>query len=440
MARATRGSAVPTEVASRLDRLTLDDVVNLALSNSPQTRITWAQARAQAAVYGSVRGRFLPTINGTVSGGPAQSVSQNPAIIGATRTSTAASLQLQYLLFDFGARGGNTAAAHEALFAADLTHNATVQSVVLQSQGAYFTYQASRGLRDAALAAVRTAQTNLAAAERRHDVGLATIADVLQARTALAQSQLAAQTAGGNVQAARAQLALALGLAANASFDVAPDTGVQPVLQLAENVDSLIERAVRDRPDVAAARALARQSEQQLRATRSSLLPTINLGANSGRVFSNQTRLEGHTYALTLDLSVPIFAGGARVYDVAAAQENAAAAAARSEQTRLIAVAQVFTSYYALQTATQRVATSTELLASATQSEEVARGRYAEGVGSILDLLTAQTALSDARAQAVQSRWTWYAALAQLARDAGVLGTRGQPNLSLTPDSTGRNK
>jgi outer membrane protein len=195
---------------------------------------------------------------------------------------------------------------------------------------------------------------------------------------------------------------------------------------------------VRDRPDVAAARALARQSEQQLRATRSALLPTINLGANSGRVFSNQSRLEGHTYALTLDLSVPIFAGGARVYDVAAAQENAAAAAARSEQTRLIAVSQVFTSYYALQTATQRVTTSTELLASATQSEEVARGRYAEGVGSILDLLTAQTALSDARAQAVQSRWTWYSALAQLSRDAGVLGTRGQPNLTLTPDSTGR--
>ena len=437
-ARATRGSAMPADVASRLNRLSLDDVVNLALSNSPQTRITWAQARAQAAVYGSVRGRFLPTITGDINGGPAQSVSQNPAIIGATRTSTIASLQLQYLLVDFGARGGNTAAAHEALFAADLTHNATVQSVVLQSQGAYFTYQASRGLRDAALAAVRTAQANLAAAERRHDVGLATIADVLQARTALAQSQLAAQSAGGNVQAARAQLALALGLAANAKFDVAPDTGAQPVLQLAENVDVLIERAVRDRPDVAAARALARQSEQQLRATRSALFPTINLGANSGRVFSNQSRLEGHTYALTLDLSVPIFAGGARVYDVAAAQENAAAAAARSEQTRLVAVSQVFTSYYALQTATQRVATSTDLLTSATQSEEVARGRYAEGVGSILDLLTAQTALSDARAQAVQSRWTWYAALAQLSRDAGVLGTRGQPNLTLTPDSTGR--
>ena len=80
------------------------------------------------------------------------------------------------------------------------------------------------------------------------------------------------------------------------------------------------------------------------------------------------------------------------------------------------------------------------LLASATQSEEVARGRYAEGVGSILDLLTAQSALADARAQHVQSRWTWYLALAQLARDVGVLSPRGDPNLAMRPDTAGRNE
>jgi outer membrane protein TolC len=104
----------------------------------------------------------------------------------------------------------------------------------------------------------------------------------------------------------------------------------------------------------------------------------------------------------------------------------------------LSAVAQVFTSYYFMQTATQRVSTSAELLLSATQSEEVARGRYAEGVGSILDLLTAQSALADARAQAVLSRWTWYTALAQLSRDAGVLGSRGETNLQMTADPSRR--
>ena len=88
-------------------------------------------------------------------------------------------------------------------------------------------------------------------------------------------------------------VALALGLPANAAFDVAPDTAALGAVAIAENVDSLIERAVRDRPDVAAARALARQSEQQIRVARSASLPSVTLGANSGRAVSNVSALDG---------------------------------------------------------------------------------------------------------------------------------------------------
>ncbi|HZF73501.1 MAG TPA: TolC family protein, partial [Gemmatimonadaceae bacterium] len=94
-------------------------------------------------------------------------------------------------------------------------------------------------------------------------------------------------------------------------------------------------------------------------------------------------------------------------------------------------------SYYALQTAQQRVTTADDLLASAEQSVQVAAGRYREGVGSIIDLLTAQSALANARAQQVQSRWQWYTSLAQLARDAGVLGVHGDTPFPFSKDSTG---
>ena len=68
----------------------------------------------------------------------------------------------------------------------------------------------------------------------------------------------------------------------------------------------------------------------------------------------------------------------------------------------------------------------------------MARGRYEEGVGTILDLLTAQGALADARAQQSQARWSWLVSLAQLAHDVGVLGPDGSADLSLSPDSAGR--
>jgi outer membrane protein TolC len=75
-----------------------------------------------------------------------------------------------------------------------------------------------------------------------------------------------------------------------------------------------------------------------------------------------------------------------------------------------------------VRTAAQRVRTAHDLLASAEQSEQVAAGRYKEGVGSILDVLTAQSALALARAQEVQARADWILSVASLAHDTGALG------------------
>jgi outer membrane protein TolC len=51
----------------------------------------------------------------------------------------------------------------------------------------------------------------------------------------------------------------------------------------------------------------------------------------------------------------------------------------------------------------------------------VALGRYKAGVGSILDLLSAQSALEGARAQRVLATSDWFVSLAALARDTGTL-------------------
>jgi outer membrane protein len=93
---------------------------------------------------------------------------------------------------------------------------------------------------------------------------------------------------------------------------------------------------------------------------------------------------------------------------------------------------QVFTAYSTLQVAAARVRAGELLLATAVQSEAVARGRYAEGVGSFLDLLTAQNALATARATAAQSRWQWQQALAQLAHDVGTLDRSGAAGLPVS--------
>jgi outer membrane protein TolC len=83
------------------------------------------------------------------------------------------------------------------------------------------------------------------------------------------------------------------------------------------------------------------------------------------------------------------------------------------------------------------VRSADDLLNSAEQSNDAALARYKAGVGGIIDLLTAQSALAAARAQQVQARWIWQTALAQLAHDAGALDVHGESNMKLAPADSG---
>jgi TolC family type I secretion outer membrane protein len=426
--------AVPPDLRQRLQQLSLADVVDLALRNNPATRASWYQARAAADLLGSARGEYYPTVNGLVDISRTKSPATNARAAG-IRTDYGPSISLNYLLLDFGGRAGTVERARQNLFAANLSHNATIQNTVLQAQVAFFNYMATSALVAAERSAIEEAQANLNAAEGRNRVGLATIADVLQARTALSQEQLNLETVQGNLQAARGSLAAALGLPANLPFDLEPLAGAIPVRAMTQSVDSIINEALQNRPDLAAARAQAAAAYSQVRVARAAELPSLNLSGNGARTFTSPSTFAGPSYSLTLGLSIPIFNGFSHQYDVAAARAQANAVSAQADQTRQQVVTEVFVSYYALQTAQQRVTTADDLLASAEQSVQVAAGRYKEGVGSIIDLLTAQSALANARAQQVQSRWQWYTSLAQLARDAGVLGVHGDTPFPFSSDS-----
>ena len=427
--------AVPPDLAQRIQQLSLADVVDLALRNNPATRASWAQARAAADLLGSARGQYYPTIDGDVS----VTRSKSPTTPGRTvsqETQYGPSVTLNWLLLDFGGRSGSVESARQTMFATSLTHNATLQNTVLQAESAYFNYMSTLALLGGERSAIAEAQANLTSAQQRYNVGLATIADVLQAKTALSQEQLNLETIQGNLQAARGGLAAALGLPANLPFDLAPLQTAIPVGSISQSVDTVINAALRNRPDLAAARAQAAAAAARIRIARSAELPSLNLGSNAARSYTRpQTSASGPSYNVTLGLSIPIFNGFSHQYEVGAARATAEAFSALADQTRQQVVTEVFVSYYALQTAEQRVATADDLLKSAEQSMEVAAGRYREGVGSIIDVLTAQSALANARAQQVQSRWQWYTALAQLARDAGVLGVGGDTPFTITPDT-----
>lgn len=432
-ATAPDASALPADLAPRAGQLTLADAVDIALLHNPQTTLSWSEARTAAFEYGAARGVYFPAIDATASVGRSQSVTQTGYV---ERTQFSPLVSLSYLLLDFGGRGGTIGAARENVIAVDLNYNAMLQNVVLQVESAYFAYTSARALSAAQLQTVTEEQENLQAAQVRHRDGVATVADVLQAQTLLAQAQLDLETDSGTVKTNHGNLAAAMGLRADADFEIATPSDSLQIGNASQSVDTLIVSALANRPDMAAARVSILQSQQEVRVARSQEFPALTLGANLGRNYSNLPLFAGNNYAITLGITVPIFNGFTYQYNVAAAKSRVDESAASASLLRTQVSNQVVTSYVALRTASARVRSADVLLASAQQSEQVARGRYRAGVGTILDLLTAQSALASARAQQAQTRWTWATALAQLSHDVGVLGPRGETPIPLTHDST----
>jgi len=390
--------------------ITLERVIDIALENNPQTHEAWLRARSAEAGLGSERSAYLPNVD----------VNASLAHTNTTHLSFGPSVALTWLLFDFGGREARVEQARQTLIAADFLHNQVIQDVILRVEQAYYRYLDAKALLASQKATLDQRKTTLDAANARHDAGVATIADVLQARTAQSQARLTYDTIEGNLRAIEGALATAMGVSPTATFNLGELPAEIPTEEVSVAVDELITIAQTMRPELAAARATAERAQARIREVKSEGLPTITANASAGvTFFSEGDRTTPHS--ASIGLKVPLFTGYRNTYDIRQAELDAELAREQVRDLSQQISLDVWTSYYALRTAKQRLTTIRDLLASAQQSADVARARYREGVGTILDVLTAEAALEDARAQEVQSRADWFLAVAQLAHDTGRL-------------------
>jgi outer membrane protein TolC len=422
--------AAPTPGPARPPR-SLGDLLDLALSHDPATRATWRDARAAAAQAGARRSLYLPALDASAGVSRSRPAAQadKPAMVQGTWT---AGGSITWVLLDLGARGAQVEEADRLLAAAHLGEQAAVADLVLRVQQSWLQLLAALALVDAESAARRQAEASLAAAEERQRSGLATVADVLQARTALSQIRLAQQQAEGQVLVSRGALATLVGLPPTAELDVGhlPETVAAAAAGAA--VDDLLAEAAARNPDLGRARASADAAEAHARAVALAPLPVLSFQAGATHTwwFEPQHAGESNQWNYGLLLRLPTFDGVRPAYDALAAREAAAAARDRSDATAQRVALDVWTAWQGLRTAARRVETSRDLVASARASADVAGGRYREGVGSIVDLLNAQAALELALAEDVRSRTDLLVGVAQLARATGRLelpATEGTP-------------
>ncbi len=411
----------PCAVAVPDSALNLPEVVNLALCNNPQTREVWASSRAQAAQVGISEASYLP--------GASLSASGNRSSPGVSQRSVG--LSLSYLLYDFGARAANLESARQLLAAAAATQDSTVQAVFLAAVQSFYQTQTTLAALDAASESERAAKESFAAAEARYLAGSATPADKLQAQTAYSQATLNRITAEGSMKNAKGALANMLGLDANKNVSLVAANTTAIHENFERDVSVLIEQARRRRPDLQAAAAQVKAAEAGVDAARAAGKPSISLTASTNQ--SNSAGVTSHGSSAGVSLSVPLFTGYAPTYRIRAAEAQVEVKNAQLERLRLQVALDVWTAYQNLITATQTLRSTADLFNSAEQSERVALGRYKAGVGSILDVLNAQSALASARQQRIQSTFNWNISRAALAQ---AMGNLDDDLLQTLPDAT----
>jgi outer membrane protein TolC len=405
----------------------LAELVDLAETHNPETHFAWERARAQAAALGVARSELFPTL----AAAALSQTSREETYLGTrfyrqTFQDFQVALDLNYTVFDFGARAGRIAAARAEVLATNFVFSDTHRRVIYQVEQAYYQLLNALGQEDAARASLSNAQAVQQSAEERLNNGLATLPDVLEARSATAQAEYELQAVLGSEAIEQGNLATALGASPTETIHVETLKELPTPDSIGDSVDLAINRAMAQRPDLMRLVAEIRSSNARVKEARAAYYPSLNVNVNpvAQSLYGLQQTLPwGHTAGLTgglsLSLNWTVFDGGARKNNVVQAEANVRAAEAQANAARDEAANQVWAAYSNLNTAFRQRHAATALLEAASQSYNSALESYNYGLRNFLDVTAAQRTLAQARSTDVLARTQVLTALADLAFRTG---------------------
>jgi outer membrane protein len=404
----------------------LAELIDLAESHNPETRVAWENARAEASALGIARSELYPVLAAAATAGVERDeIPFGTRFYRLTVPNFQATLELNYTILDFGARRGRIDAQSARLLAADFAFNDVHRKLIYEVQQAYYRLLNALAEEAAARANLSNAQAVEQAAEDRLKNGLATLPDVLEARSATAQAAYDLQAVLGAEQIARGDLATALGASASSQIRVQPLSQVPTPEAVGESVEQAMDRALDQRPDLQAQVAEVREANALRKEAHAAYYPSLNLQARPAAqsAFLQQQNLPwGHTADLTgdaaLSLNWTVF-DRARRNRVEEADARVRQAEAQVHASRDQIEDEVWTAYANLNTAFHQREAATALLEAASQSYSAALESYNYGVRNLLDVTEAQKVLAQARSSEILSRTQVLLALSDLAFRVG---------------------
>ncbi len=288
----------------------------------------------------------------------------------------------------------------------------------LRAESDYYQVLADQELTRVAAERVRRAREQLGVARARVISGAAVSTDSLQLLLELNRARVAELRQITALRVARLQLGRRIGMDGPVDATPLADTRAP---DLTVSLSDAVSEAGRSGPAAVGARALEDAAEALVKAERGSYLPSLTLGATTAtydtRFFPDATSRTSFIFSATL----PIWNGGQREVLMSQARvQREIARVTRLDTERAIA-RDVTERYEAYTTARATTQLAEEAVLVARENYRVQDTRYRAGATTILDLIEAQTRLTEAEAEFVQSR---YATRLALGRFEAQLGRR----------------
>ena len=394
----------------------LAELAATALEANPATRESWQRARAAAAREQKALAAYGPNI-GIEAGGDYFEV---PGLAFGYGSNAPPDREFRFtpqvyaswLLLDFGRRDADTDRARAELASANMSHDRTIQRVVVEVQRAYFKLESALGLRTAAEQDVVAARSVLKATEAKLKLGLATRPDTLIARQAFAQTLYKLEKRRADVFVAEGELRTRTGFPATVAIpiDMAAESDLPPMLTM--GIDGIIDQALASRPDLASAVLDLRAREAEVRRAQAEYLPEVVTRGTAGYGLLNYEvtgfDIQGNGWGFDGQIFLGgkwlLYDNGARDAALFEAGANRAASAARLAQSRLNAADEVWRAYYTLQSDRAQYDAAKALLVSAIDTFDAVKRAYELGLSTLPELLESEHDLFQARSLRIETR------------------------------------
>lgn len=247
-------------------------------------------------------------------------------------------------------------------------------------------------------------------------LGLRPKVDVTTAEVNLNNEQLSLIRAKNLVKTASAQLANAMGVTAP---DILNIKEVDDFEKMDLPFDKAVETAYANRPDVRSARTGVKISQIKLNRAKAGFFPTFSFSAGFGKS-GDDFRLDNEETKLMASVEFPIF-NAFKTYNNYKQAKLSMASTLNSNRSLLNDVfLEVQSAYIKMQEASESIPVAEVNVEKAKENLDLSRGRYNEGIGDIIELKDAEVAYTDAELSLLTARYDYASAVAELKQAMGT--------------------